>query len=82
MSYYERWFEVLSTNLLRASLVSERELETGYRDPGQPLYRRARPKAWELPAAPIHGALGVAGILGRSRRAERRGLCWPVGGIH
>ena len=33
MSYYERWFEVISANLLRADLVSERELETGYRDP-------------------------------------------------
>lgn len=37
MSYYERWFEVVSSNLLQAGLVSERELETGYRDPGQPL---------------------------------------------
>ena len=37
MSYYERWFEVISANLLRAGLVSERELETGYRDPDQPL---------------------------------------------
>ena len=37
MSYYERWFEVLSANLLRAGLVSERELATGYPDPDQPL---------------------------------------------
>ena len=37
MSYYERWYEVLSNRLLGAGLVSARELETGYRDPDQPL---------------------------------------------
>ncbi len=37
MSYYERWYEVLSNRLRSADLVSERELETGYRDPERPL---------------------------------------------
>ena len=37
MSYYERWFEVVSSNLLRAGLVSADELASGYRDPSQPL---------------------------------------------
>ena len=37
MSYYERWFAVLTQNLLSAGLVSERELSTGHRDPERPL---------------------------------------------
>ena len=37
MSYYERWYEVLTSNLLSAGLVSARELETGHRDPDRPL---------------------------------------------
>ena len=37
MSYYERWYEMIKNNLLSAGLVTERELETGYRDPGRSL---------------------------------------------
>lgn len=37
MSYYERWYEVVSNNLRSAGLVSEGELETGYRDATRPL---------------------------------------------
>ena len=37
MSYYERWYEMLSSRMVKAGLISERELETGYRDPGVPL---------------------------------------------
>ncbi len=37
MSYYERWYEMLKNNLLNAGLVTEQELETGYRDPGRSL---------------------------------------------
>lgn len=35
MSYYERWFEVVSSNLLRAGLVSADELASGYPDPSR-----------------------------------------------
>jgi nitrile hydratase len=37
MFYYERWYEVIRNNLLRADLVTTRELEMGHRDPARPL---------------------------------------------
>ena len=37
MSYYERWFELIKHRLLNFDLVSEGELESGYRDPERPL---------------------------------------------
>ena len=45
MSYYERWFTRTVNRLLRSGLVTERELETGYRDPDIPL-------PTQLPATP------------------------------
>ena len=54
MSYYERWFRMMTTRLLVSRLVSETELETGYPDPGAPRPQR-------LPA-PNPGAPG-AGLL-------------------
>lgn len=52
MSYYERWYEVLTNNLLSAGLVSERELETGYRDPDRPLPTQLPPSGGDTPAPP------------------------------
>ena len=54
MSYYERWFRMMTTRLLVSGLISETELETGYPDPGTP-----RP---ELLPASNTGAPG-AGLL-------------------
>ena len=54
MSYYERWFRMISSRLLGSGLVSETELETGYADPGAP-------KPEVLPA-PNTGSLGF-GLL-------------------
>ena len=68
LSYYERWFRMMTTRLLVSGLISETELETGYPDPGTP-----RPEM--LPGS-NSGALG-AGLLdsGRTRplRTERPG---------
>ena len=36
MSYYERWFRMMTTRLLVSGLISETELETGYPDAGAP----------------------------------------------
>ena len=33
MSYYERWFHMMTSRLLGSGLISETELETGYADP-------------------------------------------------
>ena len=33
MSYYERWFHMMSSRLLGSGLLTETELETGYADP-------------------------------------------------
>ena len=52
MSYYERWYEVLSNRLLSAGLVSERELETGYRDPERPLPEQLPESDGSAPAPP------------------------------
>ena len=34
MSYYERWFHMMTSRLLGSGLVTNTELETGYADPG------------------------------------------------
>ncbi len=34
MSYYERWFHMMTSRLLGSGLVTDTELETGYADPG------------------------------------------------
>ena len=36
LSYYERWFSMMTTRLLVSGLISETEMETGYPDPGAP----------------------------------------------
>ena len=56
LSYYERWFRMMTTRLLVSGLISETELETGYSDPGTP-----RPEM--LPGS-NSGSLG-AGLLDR-----------------
>ena len=69
MSYYERWLEVLSANFLRGGLISERELETGYRDPDQPLpsllpgpTEPAPPGANDAPAFGINSTVVVRNL--------------------
>ena len=34
MSYYERWFHMMTSRLLGSDLITDTELETGYADPG------------------------------------------------
>ena len=34
MSYYERWFHMMTSRLLGSGLITDTELETGYADPG------------------------------------------------
>ena len=36
MSYYERWFHMMTSRLLGSGLLTETELETGYADPDTP----------------------------------------------
>ncbi len=49
MSYYEKWFAMLTTRLLRAELVTPEELQRGTADPNRP-----RPELF--PAVPNDGA--------------------------
>ena len=56
MSYYERWYEVIANRLLSAGLVSASELETGYRDPNQPLPTQLpEPEETDLTPEPAPG---------------------------
>ena len=52
MSYYERWFEVLRSGLLKVDLVSAHELKMGYRDPGRPLPTLIPPSGDDGPTPP------------------------------
>ena len=52
MSYYERWYAGVTGHLLSADLVTDRELETGRRDPGRPLPRKLPAPEATGPAPP------------------------------
>ncbi len=54
MSYYERWFHMMTSRLLGSGLVTETELETGYADAGA--------ETPEMLAASRSGSLGF-GLL-------------------
>ena len=73
MSYYERWFEVVSSNLLRAGLVSTDELASGYRDPSQPLpVQLATPNAGGIAASTAEARFAVSDEV-RVRNLHPRG---------
>ena len=73
MSYYERWFEVVSSNLLRAGLVSADELASGYPDPSRLLpVQLATPNAGGVAASTAEAGFAVSDEV-RVRNLHPRG---------
>lgn len=72
MSYYERWYEMLKNNLLSAGLVTEQELETGYRDPQRPAPTQL-PRTTARPTPPDPDPRFGVGDEVRARNLHPRG---------
>ncbi|MCH7824572.1 MAG: nitrile hydratase subunit beta [Acidobacteria bacterium] len=73
MSYYERWYAALTNTLLGAGLVTERELETGYRDAERPLPTQLPATGGGGPTPPDPDPAFGAGDQVRARNLHPRG---------
>ena len=73
MSYYERWYAALTSSLLGAGLVTEQELETGYRDAGRPLPTQLAATGGGGPTPPDPDPAFDTGDQVRARNLHPRG---------
>jgi nitrile hydratase len=69
MSYYERWFTMIVTRLLRTDLVKSEELERGKADP-----RRPRPVLYPEPASSENPEPPVSPRFRPQQRVRARNL--------